>query len=378
MTAQSGGIAAARARALGLGWALPLVAVVLASRALVVAAAVVAETAVRRNPLLVPGDDGPILRSLTAWDGWWYLGIVRDGYHTQALTGGYHDYAFLPLYPMLVRALAIPFPGWEGLVAVLLSNVLFLVAIGLLVALTAPRFGRSFAIRSAALLAVFPFSAVFSMAYAESLFLVLALGAFLAMERRQPILAGVLLALATVTRLQGVVLLVPLAWLLWQQERRPRPSWLALGLGPLAAVAAFAWVVWLTGDAASYGAAQGAWGRAGLGGDETGTLGEGLSSSVAMVHAVNFAVLIVATFLLVFVRRDRIPLPYASIPVLFLGVVFASGSIQSIGRLLMPAFPYHWILAGRRGPVGRYAWPAISVALLFLLSVAMFSGWFVP
>jgi Glycosyltransferase family 87 len=365
-------------RADGLAWAWPLVAVVAASRAVVVLAAVIAETVVARNPLLSGGDGAPILGSLTSWDGWWYLGIVRDGYHVQALAGGYHDYAFLPLYPMLVRVLAAPFPGFEALVAVLLSNALFAVAIGMLVALTSRRFGRAFAIRSAALLAIFPFSAVFSMAYAESLFLVLTLAAFLAAEARRPVPAGIALALATLTRLQGAALVVPLLWLLWSQDHRPRRSWLALALGPITAVAAYAWVVWLTGDVASYGAAQGAWGRAGLGGDPTGTLAGGLFSSVGLVHLVDFAVLLAATFLLVFIRRDRIPGAYASIPVLFIGLVFVSGSIQSIGRLLMPAFSNSWILAGRRGWLGRVGWPVASVALLFALSVAMFAGWFVP
>lgn len=377
MPAHSGILSTARARVLELKWALPLVAIVLGSRAVVLAAAVVAETIVERNPRLVPGDDAPILRSLTAWDGAWYLGIARDGYHVQAI-GGYHDYAFLPLFPLLVRALSVPFPGWEGLIAVGLSNVLFLVSIALLVALTSARSGRPKAVRSAALLAIYPFSAALSMAYAESLFMVLMLGAFLAAERRRPVLVGVLLALATITRLQGVILIVPLAWLLWRQDKAPRASWLALSLGPLAALAIFGWVVWLTGDAASYGAAQGAWGRAGLGGDPAGSLAAGLSSDVAMIHAVNFAVLIGSVFLLVFIRHDRIPPPFASIPVLFLGVVFASGSIQSIGRLLMPAFPYYWVLAGRHGWLGRVLWPTASVLLLFLLSIAMFAGWFVP
>ena len=291
---------------------------------------------------------------------------------------GYHDYAFLPLYPMLVRGLSLPFPGWEGLVAILLSNVLFVVAVALLVALTSVQLGRDMAVRSAALLAIFPFSAVFSMAYAESLFLDLSLGAFLAVERRRPVLGGVLLALATMTRLQGAILVLPLLWLLWSRERHPRPSWLALLLGPIAAAASLAWVIWLTGSAVSYGAAQGAWGRSGLGGDTTGTLATGLTGGVAMVHAVNFAVLIAATFLFVFIRRDRLRAAYASIPVLFLGLVFVSGSIQSIGRLLMPAFPYQWILAGRRGWLGRVGWPIVSAVLLFALSVAMFAGWFVP
>ena len=67
-----------------------------------------------------------------------------------------------------------------------------------------------------------------------------------------------------------------------------------------------------------------------------------------------------------------------AVPALFLGMVFLSGSIQSIGRLIMPAFPYEWILAGRRGIGGRLLWPAVSVVLLFGLSTVMFAGWFVP
>jgi hypothetical protein len=370
--------------AAGVGWR-GLVGVVVASRLVVLLAAFAGENLVARNPLLTAGDNGPILRCLTTGDGWWYLGIVRDGDHAAPLDGAYHDYAFLPLYPMLVKMLSLPFPGWEGLVAVVLSNVLFAVGLVLLVRLTAPRFGEAFALRSAALLAIFPFAAVFSMAYAESLFLVLMLGAFLAAERGRAVPAGVLLALATLTRLQGVALIIPLAWILWERAGRPRairPAWLALLLGPVVAIGAYGWVIWLTGDAASYAAAQGAWGRSGLGGDSTGTLGDALVNTAAMAvvftQAVNFVVLMGAVFLFVFVRRDRIPPEYVSVPVLFLGMVFLSGSIQSIGRLLMVAFPYEWILAARRGLAGRYLWPAASVALLFVLSTAMFAGWFVP
>ena len=59
-------------------------------------------------------------------------------------------------------------------------------------------------------------------------------------------------------------------------------------------------------------------------------------------------------------------------------MTFLSGSIQSIGRLLLPAFPYDWILAKRNGFVGRVVWPVASGVMLFAVSVLMFSGWFVP
>jgi hypothetical protein len=359
---------------------VPLAALVVLSRVLVLLAAWLAENVVMRNPNLTSGDGAPFLRSLTSWDGWWYLSITRTGYHAEPLVGAYHDYAFLPAFPGLVRVLSLPVPGWEGLVAVVLANVLFVVGLVLLVRLTEPLFGWATASRSAALMALFPFSAAFSMAYSESLFLVLMLAAFLAAERRRIGWTGVLLALATVTRLQGVVLLLPLAWLLWERSGRQRPTlrWGALLLGPLVAAALYGWVAWLAADPAAYGVAAGAWGRTGLGNATGGTLGSALSGVFAAIHATNLVVLLGAVFLFVFVRTDRIPPPYVAVPALFLALAFLSGSLESIGRYVALAFPDYWILAKRRRWFGRVAWPVISGVLLVVVTTAMFAGWFVP
>lgn len=359
---------------------LPLAGVVALSRLLVLAAAWLAENVVARNPLLTAGDPAPILRSLTSWDGWWYLGIVRTGYHAEPIVDAYHDYAFLPAYPGLVRLLSLPVPGWEGLVAVLLANVLFVVGIVLLVRLTEPLFGWATATRSAALMALFPFSAAFSMAYSESLFLVLMLGAFLAAERARIGWTGILLALATLTRLQGVVLILPLAWLLWERSGCARPTvrWLPLVLGPVAAAVLVAGTAWVAGDPTAFGGAAAAWGRSGLGPGETGSLATGLAGPFAIVHAVNLVVLLGAVFLFVFVRTDRVPIPYVALPASFLALVIASGSIESVGRYVAPAFPNYWILARRRRWIGRVAWPAASGVLLVIVSTVIFAGWFVP
>src|SRR5262249_13998432 len=158
------------------------------------------------------GDPGFLLRPLTAWDGWWYLGIARDGYHLAQMQGTYHDYAFLPLFPALVRLLSIPAPAADGLIAVLAANALFAVALGLLYVLGPDHLGAERAAVACFLLAVSPFSFAFSMAYGESLFLVLALGAFLAAERDRRAASGLLLALAALCRLQGAILALPL-WL---------------------------------------------------------------------------------------------------------------------------------------------------------------------
>ena len=353
-----------------------LIAVVALSRALVILAAILAENVVARNPALTSGDHAPILRSLTSWDGWWYLGIVRDGYHVQPIVNGYHDYAFLPLFPLLVRALSFPWPQFAGLISVALANAAFAGAIVLFVRLGERVVGRERALVGAALLALFPFSAVFSMAYTESLFLFLTMGAFLAAETDRRPLAGALLALSALTRLQGAVLIVPLALILFQRDgRRIRPSQAWLLLGPTAALSFIGGVAAFVGSASAYGAAQAAWGRPGIGG---GAPDQSLLYQLSLPNAIQLLTLLVAIYLLVYLRPDRIPIPYALLPIGAILVAFASGSLLSIGRQVMVAFTNSWLLAGRRARWFRFGWPVVSSVLLLIVSILTFAGWFGP
>jgi hypothetical protein len=346
-----------------------------ASRLLVLLAAGATETIIPRNPRLIPGTGGPIVSSLTTWDGWWYLGIARNGYHAAPISGQYHDYAFFPLYPALVRVLSLATPAFDGLIAVLLSNVLFLVALWLLYRLTAEVLDEERALWACVPLALFPFSWVFSMAYGESLFLALSLASLLASERGRAGWASALASLAGLTRLPGVLLIVPLALILWRRVRDRRAlAWLALV--PIGAALFALYVGQLTGNLGAYEAAQSAWGRSGAGAAAAG--GESLGADMTPLLASFLVTLLVYVFLLVYLRPDRIPLAYALIPVLTLASVMASGDLESVGRYGMVAFPFVWILAGRRPNWFRTAWPAMSSVLLLATAVAAFSGHMTP
>ena len=228
----------------------------------------------------------------------------------------------------------------------------------------------------AVLLAVSPFAAVFSMAYSESLFLALSLGAFLAAERDRRAVAGVLLALAALTRLQGALLLLPLWLVLFVRDgRRLRVSQGWLVLSPLAGAGFLGYVGWLTGSAGAYGAAQAVWGRSGVG---SAASGPPISAGLDLNQLALLATLLVSVFLLVFRRLDRIPWSYALVSLVYVGAVLASGILESVGRYVTLAFPNAWILAGRRASWFRLAWPAVSIALLGVASLQMFRGFFVP
>lgn len=353
-----------------------LVAMFVMSRLLVLLAAVAAESLVPRNPLLIPGDGAPILTSLTSWDGWYYLGIARDGYLADPVAGEYRNVAFAPLYPLVVRALSFPLPGAVGLIAVIVANVAFLIALGLLVRLATPYLGRRRASLSASLLAIYPFASVFAMAYTESLFLLVMVWAFLAAERRHRAWAGIAFALAVLGRLQGVALLLPLLLLMLRQDGwRPRPSQAWLILGPLAVAAFFAYIGAVTGSATAYLDAHQAWGRTGPGSFDDG---ETIAAAFSPYQAALVATLAATVFLFVFVRTDRLPVAYVAVPLVFIAAVMASGTLESVGRITMLAFPLVWIIAGRRSLVVRRSWPVVSAGLFTAIAVLSFGGYWVP
>ena len=359
----------------------PLIVAFTVSRLIVLSAAILVEAGmVDVNPRLDPADPAPILRSLTTWDGVWFLEIARDGYHLEPRPGtAYLDYAFFPLYPAVVRFLSLATPGFLALIAVALNWALFAAALVLLVKLAERHIGERRAIRASALLAVFPFSFVYSMAYSEPLTLFLVVLAFLAAERGHAWRTGMTFALASLARAQGAFYLVPLA--LASRLRGPdRKRWIALGLGPLATLSYLAWVAWFTGHPNGYFASYAAWGRnaGGAAAGAAGSVGQAMSGPLAYYFASLMVCLVVAVGLFVFVRTDRIPLAYAAIPAISLVMLLVSGSLEAIGRVVLLAFPYSWILASRQHIAWRVGWPVVSVVLLAFFSMLTFAGWWIP
>jgi hypothetical protein len=179
----------------------------------------------------------------TGYDGHWYADIAATGYTRLPQA------AFFPLYPLLEH-LASPLTlGHVRLAGVLISNVAGLMAFVLLRQLAAEEVSAAVARRSLLVLAFFPTSYYLVMAYTEALFLALSLGAFLALRRQRWLLASCLIALATLTRSTGILLLVPFGleavralrrWLTIPSDRRDWRLMASVASGfalPLAALA---------------------------------------------------------------------------------------------------------------------------------------------
>jgi hypothetical protein len=150
---------------------------------------------------------GQLVDAWKRWDANWYVQIATRGYDSPQPT------AFFPLFPLLISALhaILPWLTYFGC-ALVLSNSALLAALVLLVHLTEREFGSAVASNTALLFLAYPAAFFLSTAYAEAVFLAFVLGAFGALRAGRWPLAGLLAALATLTRPTGGMLIFAFGW----------------------------------------------------------------------------------------------------------------------------------------------------------------------
>jgi hypothetical protein len=142
------------------------------------------------------------------WDTGWYLQIAAFGY-----IPGSGNIAFMPLYSWLIHGLAI-LTGNYLLSALIIANLAALAVFFLLYeAANLEGLNSRTSMTVVMFFALFPTAFFLFAAYTESLFLALVLGFWLAARRKAWLLAGLLGGLATLCRVQGVILCIVLAWL---------------------------------------------------------------------------------------------------------------------------------------------------------------------
>lgn len=213
--------AAGRRRALRdhLRFAGPIVALVLGIKALLFSLGVVVRETIGDQTFPALADR---FTFWSAWDAPHYIDIAERGYQT---TGDAANFiVFFPGYPYAVRALHWLMPGDMLASAFVVSGIASVAAAVLLAYLVRADGGDAAqATRASWFLLIFPTAYFLHIPYTESLFLTLLLGSFLAARTGHWAAAGVIGALAAVTRINGVLLIPALmveAWLQYRTTRR--------------------------------------------------------------------------------------------------------------------------------------------------------------
>jgi hypothetical protein len=153
------------------------------------------------------------------FDAGFYLDIAKNGYWPASTLKGMSNWIFHPLYPLFIFPFAHLFGGSDAafnLAGILVSNVAALVAIVYLYKLVRLDFNALVASRTILFLALFPTSFFLSAIFSESLFLACAVTCIYYARRRRWWIAGICGGLASLARIQGLALLVPVAWEYWQ------------------------------------------------------------------------------------------------------------------------------------------------------------------
>jgi hypothetical protein len=332
------------AGASGRSTLLGLLTIFIASRLILIAVALIVE-ATTPGVAGASASTAPVLRSLTNADGPWYVGIAANGYHVEALKGPFHDYVFFPLYPLLIRIAGVFTLGDMPLAAVALSNVACAAALVVFERMSRPIVGARGALIAAAFLTFAPGAVAFGMAYSDSVFLLLSLGAVVAAQRRSWAVMSVLFGLAALTRLPGVVLIVPLALTMAAQEPRPdRRDWLWLAGGPIALAGYLGFVVLMTGDLFAWFRAQSAWNNPP---DSFAPPGmPSIPSSVLLLALI--AVVAFYLFQLIYFRTSRLPRAHVAYALASLLTLALTARIVSLPRYLAVLWPFPWLFTARR------------------------------
>ncbi|PVZ93771.1 hypothetical protein DDQ50_08225 [Amnibacterium flavum] len=294
------------------------------------------------------------------WDGQWYWRISLLGYPNELPVDasgyvGENEWAFMPLYPAVVRVVTLVTGlGWPPAAFIVSMGFGFGAAI-MVYRLLRDRLDHSAALFSVVLFSVSPLSFMLQMAYAESMQLFfLALALHLLLRRRWVPLLPVIAAVA-LTRPTGLAfaLTLGLYWLVrfFTRSREPFPPrdriWVAV-LTAFSGFMGFAWVLiaWLvTGSPAAYTDTELAWRSSWIGHQHLLPFAPWFQaapfwfgSTIGPIMVVLIVVGFAALLFLPAVRRLGVEIRlWAASYGLYLFAVFFPQS--SLLRLLMPMFP---------------------------------------
>ena len=149
-----------------------------------------------------------LLKAYMQWDANNYYRIALGGYSYHIEDGMYTTLAFFPLYPWCVRAVNLLFQNLT-VSGIITSSLLYSGGCALLYKLMSFDYNKSTAVRCVVFISIFPHSFFFGTMMSESMFFFTSATTLYYIRRHDWIRAGVFGAFASMSRLAGVLLVIP-------------------------------------------------------------------------------------------------------------------------------------------------------------------------
>lgn len=363
-------------------------------------------------------------RLISIWgrfDSGFYIGIAQGGYQNADSLKGMSNWAFFPLYPLLIHVLAFPFglsTRNATIAALFISNISAIIGTIFFFKLAKKEFSSLVAQRSTLYLLLFPMSFYYSAVYTEGLFISLSIASFYFVRQHRWWLAGLLGACAALTRSPGALLIIPMAWEYWQVlAERYAPlqvvktkhelvfTWLQSRIfGLLRSLKA--WRTWINMASIAlipvgtllfciYGkikvgtflpfvkVEENGWNRHSA--NPIHVVWDAITHPATAspwnwnFYALNIVIIVVFWLLLLIMLR-RLPFTYSIYTFFMLYLPIAAGTIMYVGRLYMVAFPVYLLLAvwsTREKQTSTSEWRHNLIAYTFTLLLGVFMLMFV-
>ena len=353
----------------------------------------------------------PFLHGHVAWDSEFYLAIADQGYNAakvRAVPGTFSwtasylyycranpakdcyslNYAFFPVYPLLIRLVAFPLKIFAisrvaqlTLAAVIVSLLGALAAMLALYSMTRKSLGEEGGVRAAFYLLIFPSGFFLAQVYSEGVFIGITFTALAFLFARKWGWAALFAALAVWTRPGGAILVLPMI-IFWIMEKTWKEDWKTAVLRGLAALSpAISYGVWsLTPLAERFFRIESLFFGRGLLKFQTSfstwtnafqTMMYSSNSSTIFYYGLEFAAILLGVVTCLLLVKERPDL--ALFGLAMITFAFTSASAQGMIRYVLVAPPIFWMLArwGKNQVFDR-AWTLVSI-LLMGLEVMLFT-----
>ncbi len=166
------------------------------------------------------------------WDSFWYLDIAQNGYSFKG-PEKLSNIVFFPFYPLLIWAVSFLAGGNFVLAGWILSCLFVFLALFYFFKLVKEFHPEINPYLPLVFLLIFPTAFFLNAIYTESLFLFLSLATFYYGLNKKFLLGGIFGLLASLTRVTGILLFIPLLWEYFQNHNFNLKQILNLKILPL-------------------------------------------------------------------------------------------------------------------------------------------------
>lgn len=304
------------------------------------------------------------------WDSFWYLDIAKNGYSLEYNQWGLYNVVFFPLHPFLIKMTAFLTDGNFVLAGWLLSLIFLFLSILYLFKLVKEFHPEINPYLPILFLLIFPTAFFLNAIYTESLFLFLSLATFYYGLKKKFLYAGIFGFFASITRVTGALLFIPLAWEYLKENSFNIKSVFTLKvlpifLIPLGTLVFFLYHYFRFGNFFLFFEIEKNWGRAFV-------LQKDQFSFFSNSAIVNFcldALFVAFILIIIYLVFRKLRISYGLYMLATVAIALSSGNLMSIGRYILVLFPIYILLASIKNQSIRQVWIFISILLLAMYTV---------